>query len=256
MPRVRNHFYYSYMGSKTSEIPQFNDYLPTDRNVTIVEPFAGSAAVSYHLWCNGFRDIHISDRDPFLVELWRRVRDPEERGRLIDEATAAVAAIDSRESYKELIRSNTFISQLIGSTWYNFRRNVAPLSFDRKPDFTEIFNRNYTNFISDIHPEECDFIDMCERHRNDPNAFIFIDPPYVNEDNNFYYNEGSILDLEAMYTYLLDLLNSPCKVLIIVSDKLLMKLLFKEYIKGIYPKKYEFSKKKVNHLIIANWDLT
>jgi len=255
MPRIRNHFYYSYVGSKNSEIPQFAAWLPTDQSTAIVEPFAGSAAVSYHLWTLGHRNIHISDRDPFLVELWRRVKDDDERRRLIDEATAAVAAINSKAEYDEFKKTKTFISELVGVTWYHFRQHMAPLKFTNKPNFEELFNRPYTRFMQDITPIASDFVAACERWRNDPNAFIFIDPPYVNEDNNFYHNDGSIFDLEAMYTYLLDLMHSPCKVLIIVSDKLLMRLLFKDYIKGMYAKTYALSRKKCNHMIIANYEI-
>lgn len=253
MPIKKNHFYYSYIGSKYKEIPQLSEWLPTDNKTKIIEPFAGSAAISYHLWTLGFRDIIISDRDPFLIELWNRVSNEETRIKLIKDLTKIVNKITNKEEYMTMIRNKNFISELVGSTWYNFRRNIYPEN-KNKPDFEEIYNRPYTNFIKDIQFKENDFRTVCDLYKNDPNAWIFIDPPYVNEDNSMYHNDDALFDMETIYLYILNLLSCKCKVLIVVSDRLLMRLLFKDYIKGSYPKQYQFSKKKVNHLIITNYN--
>jgi len=254
-PRIRQPFYYSYVGSKYQEIPLFVNWLPTDQSTTIVEPFAGSAAVSYHLFQNGFHNINISDRDPFLLELWDRVRDDDKRNQLITELADTVSSISNKEQYVALMKQRNFISELIGTTWYSYHHKIYPMTGPR-PNFNEIYNRPYTTFLQQINAVQSDFIPMCERYRNDPNAFIFLDPPYVNEDNSYYSNDGNVFDMESMYTYIHDLIaNARCKVLMIVSDRLLMRLLFKDMITGSYPKQYQFSKKRVNHLIIANYTI-
>ena len=99
-----------------------------------------------------------------------------------------------------------------------------------------------------------DFRITCDKYKNDKTAFLFIDPPYINSCNDFYSDDSSIDDIDKFYEYLTDLLKTcKCKIMIVVNNALLMRLLFKDFIKHKYGKKYEASKKKAEHIIITNY---
>lgn len=252
-----NHFYYSYIGSKRSEIKEFESYLPMTSTNIFVEPFAGSAAVAFHLWQNNpNRQIVIGDRDPFLIELWDRVIDPLRLDETIEECQTFMDSITDKESYDSIVRRKTWISDFVANSYHSFRRGVYPAN-KPKINYRQLFAKPYTSFLRSPSVElyRGEFMDLCDRYKNDPSAFIFLDPPYVNDDNSYYSRDASTFDLETLYLYIQDLFKHPCKCMMIVSDRLLMRLLFKDYIKGSYAKRYSLSKKTTRHLIITNYTL-
>ena len=95
---------------------------------------------------------------------------------------------------------------------------------------------------------------MCDQYRDDPTAFLFLDPPYVNSCNDFYTDSKCVDDVDKFYSYLLELVQKArCRVMLVVNNALLMRLLFKDHIKHTYGKTYESTKRQAEHLVITNY---
>ena len=47
--------------------------------------------------------------------------------------------------------------------------------------------------------------------------------------------------------------NTKARIMLIINDLKIIRYMFKPYIKGSYDKTYNFSKKRIKHLIIANF---
>lgn len=250
-----NHFYHTYVGNKRNEIKYFEQYLLIDKDTIFIEPFAGSAAVSFYLWAHNKCDnIHINDRDPMLKQIHDVMSDDIKRNDLINTLQLKVNNITNKSEYNTETKGDDMISHIIANTYYVYRFGIYPMN-KPKPDYSKKFNISYNDFLKSptVTKSYDDFKVICDKYKHDPNAFIFLDPPYVNEDNTYYHNDGSIFDMESMYQYIADLMKCPAKVLMIVSNTLLSRLLYKDYIRGSYDKFYSLSKKRTTHLIISNY---
>lgn len=254
----QSHYYYTFIGNKWKEIKKFEQYLCINEDTIFIEPFAGSAAVSYYLWKrNKCKNININDRDPLIWELWNIMRDDNKRIDKINEINKIVDNITTKEEYNRIVKikskHETLNNRIIASTWYHYRPGIYPID-KKKPEYIKVLNIPYNDFLkSENVKQTCeDFRVICDKHKDNPNAFIFLDPPYVNEDNCFYFNDGATYDMESLYQYMHDLMKSNAKILMIVSDTLLSRLLYRDYIRGSYDKNYSLSKKKTRHLIISN----
>jgi hypothetical protein len=109
---------------------------------------------------------------------------------------------------------------------------------------------------------ECsDYKKIIDKYKNNENAFIFLDPPYLQSWNREYsssaekYDEsGYENDNTVIYIYILQLLEQcKCKILFILNKNAINTYLFNKYIKGEYSKTYQGTKGKNYHLIISNY---
>ena len=107
------------------------------------------------------------------------------------------------------------------------------------------------------------------KYKDNKNAFLYLDPPYVDSYNGSYssytgksYDEAmNIIDNTQIYIDLLDILKYKCKVLFSINDCALTRYLYKDYIKNSYNHIYQTAhmknitdkkKKNTNVLIISN----
>ena len=95
-----------------------------------------------------------------------------------------------------------------------------------------------------------DAIDIYAKYSNNNKTFIFLDPPYLKLYNDFYANKNINI---YEYLYNNDIKKNKAKVILCLNDMWIIRLLFKTYIKEEYNKKYEASKRQVQHLIITNY---
>lgn len=258
MPRDVNHFYFSYIGSKRKELPQFANYLDMTNITDFIEPFGGSAAVSYHLHgTDPALTFHINDRDPFLLELWDRVLN--RRQETAEHLNTLINDVHDKHSYESLMRQKTWFSEMVGYSYMSYRHGLYPLDKPKKPDFVTLLNKPYSDFLESprVHLTGNDFRDICEEYKDNEHAFIFLDPPYVNEDNTSYVSDfAGRFDFEESYLYMQNLLRTArCKILMIVSNRLVPRLLFADFIRESYDKRYSVSRRETKHLIISNYQI-
>ena len=124
-----------------------------------------------------------------------------------------------------------------------------------------------------------DFIEVMEEYKENENAFLYLDPTYMDSFNggyNCYHtknynNDLTIKDNTYMYIYLLEFLKvCKCKILFSINSNSLTRYLYKDYIKENYKHVYQSShinieglsldekgnkirKKNTNVLIISNF---
>ena len=93
-------------------------------------------------------------------------------------------------------------------------------------------------------------------YKDDDDAFLFLDPPYLFSDNSGYQAQNIETDMTKIVLDILDLIkNCKCKVMLIINKLCILGYLFNDYIRGEYDKTYSLTKKKSKHLIITNYNL-
>ena len=99
-----------------------------------------------------------------------------------------------------------------------------------------------------------------EKYKENKDAFIFCDPPYLTSNNTKYkglneYDENkNIVDNTKIYIELLEYLKtSKCKIMILLNKNAIIDYIFKDYIKDHYHKIYQVFKKKEHINIICNY---
>ena len=99
-----------------------------------------------------------------------------------------------------------------------------------------------------------DYTKILEQYKDDKDAFIFLDPPYLFYENNPY---DPLRDNNDMTKIIIDILEylktCSCKVMLIINKLVILSWLFKDYIKGEYNRTYQIGKKKAIHLIVTNY---
>lgn len=105
----------------------------------------------------------------------------------------------------------------------------------------------------------CDeWINIFDKLKNDKEALFIIDPPYINSCNEMYNLNIGYKENINIYEYMFnnDLNNFLSRIIFILEDIWIIKILFKDNIKETYKKMYQMNnimggkgKKKTNHLI-------
>tara|TARA_B100000212_G_scaffold248355_1_gene189801 strand:- start:3178 stop:4029 length:852 start_codon:yes stop_codon:yes gene_type:complete len=178
-----------YQGGKTRELPTIRGLLP-DKYDTVLEPFAGGAAVSFDL---GHRSI-LNDFNPALINMYRAIKNPI----MFQEVYAHVCylkTLEHDELEKHYYESRSYINS--GQTdpyeWavsYITMKQLAFSGMERynsKGQFNVPFG-HYKKFACNLHWNHMKFLGGCDIHCGDfesifglatKNDFIFIDPPYI-----------------------------------------------------------------------------
>ena len=99
-----------------------------------------------------------------------------------------------------------------------------------------------------------DYKEIINEYKDNENAFIYLDPPYVDSYNTGYvgyqkghYDEESkVIDNTKMYIDLLDILSCKCKVLFSINENAITKHIYKDFIKKTYNHRYSLGKIATN----------
>lgn len=248
-----NHFLFSYLGNKRRE---FNDIYDRFKIINedgvidkIYEPFCGSFAFSYFLSTiepNKY-EYHLNDGDSNLILLCQTAQDDVKFQNLIDELND-MTLILNKENYNLWLKDPSLKCYVFTSKCHGYRKGVYPLN--KPPDFNKmklcpvikflktekiIFTNNIITKIDDIYDK--------------PEFFIFTDPPYLSQCDRLYKIENFNI-YEYLYYNPISLLEA--KIMLVLEDVWMVRIIFKDNIKKTYNKKYELSQKKTKHLIIDN----
>lgn len=243
-----NKFYFAYAGSKRNE---FSKIVPLilekkDEIKTIVEPFGGSVAISrklYEMFPSHF-SFEFSDIDEKLVNFCNNFwKNGEE---ILKEAIKLMNECNGKEEFNALVKVNYFIRKV----WYNIREGLYK---EKKPLLKNFMKINEINnkFFEEFEYLHQDYKILIEKHINNSESLILIDPPYINSIGNCFYNATSV-DWEWLYD---TLKIAKCKIIVIVNGDIFMRLLFRNlnFIEESYDKNYSVSKKNVKHYIFKNF---
>ena len=179
-----------YQGGKTRELPLIETLMPTTYR-RVIEPFAGGAAVSFHLGCSGL----LNDLNAPVMNLYRVVQDPsrfpslllkvnETKGMEHDELQKvyyeARDLINSEDgSDEERAYSLIVIKQLAfsGMERYNSEGKFN-VPFGHYKRFSCNLSPDHHRFLQNVVLSVGDAIPFIEAATSED--FIFLDPPYLN----------------------------------------------------------------------------
>lgn len=261
---ISDKFPFCVLGNKQKEMKIIKLYLPTNIN-KIYEPFGGSFAVSRYYDSQNI-ETYINDNDVQLYKLLILFKNnldkvnyiydfvDNEMERMINEKQKNSDILKSLDSffitYRYLTGSLASKGIIKHGQWKSYKNHINYLHEYLNKDNVKLFNEDYKKFINDN-------IDL-----NDPNVFIFFDPPYFNSYNKSYGDfsyglfENKKIDITNIYISILELLkNAKCKIMLVINSCEMFKYLFKDYIKLEYKKVYGHAAIKQNHLLITNYDI-
>ena len=257
-----------YQGGKTRELPTIRRLLP-DKYDTVLEPFAGGAAVSFDL---GHRSI-LNDFNPALINMYRAIKNPI----MFQEVYAHVCylkTLEHDELEKHYYESRSYINS--GQTdpyeWavsYITMKQLAFSGMERynsKGQFNVPFG-HYKKFACNLHWNHMKFLGGCDIHCGDfesifglatKNDFIFIDPPYIDRLGYTTGDGGGKLHLRLVDA----MKKTSAKWLLIHSDCEFYREMLKDY--HIFTKEFKYkqnfgkgkdhSGSQVQHLYITNYE--
>jgi site-specific DNA-adenine methylase len=266
-----SHFIYAYYGNKRSEIKNIINYFPPENTYNlVVEAFCGSSAVSFYLNKNSI----LNDLDKDLCDIYEYIKNNDIQNTFNDSYSLVNdlknKGMTNREIIKNLKNDKSILSILALKfherqlTYCKFFKNI------RKPKKATKKQLNFQSFIKN----KCvilnkNYLDIFESYKNNSNVFLFLDPPYLDSNNSYYYSESEIKENKHIINdntkifidivYLLK--TAKCKIMMIINDNYLNRYLYDGFIKHTYDKQYSNTlnidnksyKRQTKHLIITNY---
>lgn len=251
-------------GGKSDELKYIIPHLPTFN--TYIEPFVGGGSLFFYL--NRYQQQNIiNDIHPDLISLYQSIKNGH-----ANDIYSLMSQYPNNEKTYYYIRDQFPVTNLIeqafvffylrktcyrGMLRYN-KQGKFNISFGRYKtyNFEILKNEHYHRLLNNTDIYNCDFMKLFDKYGQDPQSFIFLDPPYDCEFSNY----GFCLFNEQKQKLLCDEFKKfKCKCLLVISDTDLIRKLYSDYIVGEYEVKYRFKikdnrvNKKATHLIIKNY---
>jgi|GEM_PF-6592662 len=248
----------SRLGCKLNDIKHFEHLLPSDSKV-IVEGYAGSfALIRRNYYDNKDVKLHINDNDKDLIKILKVIQTDDNINKYIDAYNKAVISGNKQnkvveEKVKALKVPQDIKDYLMSSYKVRGFYKLIPTSMNIVALQTLLNKCEITND---------DITVVLNRYQNDPDAFLFLDPPYLDSDNTTYKGQvrkdenNKLFDNTEHYIKLMKYIKDPktkCKVMIILNENAIINYLYDGFIKGTYTKTYQLSKNKTSHVIITNY---
>ena len=253
----KNHFFYPYTGNKRTELHEISKYIPENIDI-VVEPFCGSCAVSFHIWTtNKDKKFILNDNNKMLQELYETIKDTEKEKHFEAKLNEALEIIrnseDKKKEYQRFATKDTLMGWFLGHKYYSIRPFLFP---QHRTGFkpVKLSDTPIYHFYkeADITFTCKDGIDCLMEYQNNPKAYIFLDPPYLNACNNYYSNPTT-----DIYEYIVNgpsINKAPAYIVIVVEENYITNLIFsdKKYFCKYYEKTYQTSKKLTRHKLVMN----
>ncbi len=142
--------------------------------------------------------------------------------------------------------------------WGRFNTGWNSTPNGRVPSCSRLLDPSYADLLGRSHVLLSSFEDTMAEHCNSPDAFLFLDPPYMGFDH---YPGAGVLGDEQFgrreHETLFGLFEeSSARCLLIVADSPLMRELYRGYVRAAYAKNYNMKRNQVacsTHLIITNY---
>jgi len=255
---MKNHFVCPYAGNKRDETTTiYNTLIEKDilnKNIdTIVEPYCGSAAISYYISLQSplkYKYI-LNDNCRQLIELYHILQDNEKISNFIETVNEMTFKDDKfidKEEYLRIVKQKDVYSYFIKNKLCGMRPGIYPR--DKKHathilDLEKFMNTPIINFIQteNIEFSNEDAIKVMLSNNND-STLLLVDPPYLMTCNSFYENHNS-----NIYEWIYINPNVMLNCVFILENIWLIKLLFKDYNIVEYDKKYKCTHRASKHAI-------
>lgn len=251
-------------GGKSEEIKQFEMYFPASYT-TYIEPFVGGGSVFFNI--NPCKAV-ISDVHSELIAFYKNIgngfgqdiydfmeqhpNDEITYYKIRDEFDANTELDIAKRFYYQ--RKTCFRGMLRYNKSGKFN---IPFGKYKTINYIDLLNKEYETLLQRTEILNVDFKYIFE-HYNDPNNFMFLDPPYDSEFTDYGYcqfGKEHHLQLATLFK------NTDIKCLMIIGKTKFIEELYADYIVGEYDKKYRFKiygnrigdEIDTKHLIIKNY---
>lgn len=260
---MKNHYFTSYSGNKRKEIKDILPFINLDNITTILEPFAGSSAMSYYIstvYPNKFKYI-LNDNDKINYDLFHISRDAERTqdfndkiNQIIDEFNTYTDDVNRKIFYNNIDTKTTegFLFKCkycsIRSGFYPMMNRLNKIKPYKLQDYPVYHFYNNENIIY----ENIDGVEFINKYNENDDKLFLLDPPYLASCNDFYNNK----DINV-YEWIVSnedlLLNSKNKIIFILENIWIIGMLLKKFkVLFEYDKQYSLSHKKTTHIIYSN----
>lgn len=259
---MKNHFIIPYTGNKREEVEIIYENIKPyiDEKKIIIEPFCGSSAISYYISLQQPKKYKyiLNDLDENLIELYKIMKDEDKFKKFVDEINKLCFVNNKfidKEAYLNLIKKDDVYAWFILRKYYNIRPGLYPV-VERKKNKLCYDKINKTPIINFLRTEDIEFknmeaIDIYEEYKNNEEVFMIMDPPYLISCNSFY--DGDNTKKINIYEYINYNHTNKKNVCFVLENNWIINLLFKNYKRIEYDKKYNGYKKKiVKHIILIN----
>lgn len=251
-------------GGKGKEIPAFKTYYPTTFK-RYIEPFAGGAAVFFDL---EFGNNIISDVHQGLINLYKQISIGNAK-----EIYDRVIKFKVEESTYYTVRDEMEIKDDIDAAarFYYLRKTAfrgmlrynkngkfnIPWGRYKGANFEDLLNKRYESLLKNTDVRLGSFEAIFEEF-DDKDNFVFLDPPYDSKFTDYGYCQFGV-DYQIKLAEIFKRSHNKCLMIIGKTD--FIEDLYRDYIVGSYPKKYNFrihsgrvgSEINNDHLIIKNY---
>lgn len=249
-----DNFMFNRLGNKAKDIQYFEKYLPDQKSINVVaEPFAGSFAVIRKYFFNVPKIICGDNDIKFITKIDNNLKHLKEFEIFRDKYNnwlknkQGLVSAKQAEKYIQTIRGNIQI------------------------DVSDVVARGYTKSLSNVDYSDLaklwkrilwydDYSKVFKVVKNNKNAFVFIDPPYLSSDNKNYHGvvttdkDNRLIDNTVMFMDIMKFMHeAKCKVMMIINKNAINEYIFEDFIVGHYDKVYALSKRLDKLLICTNY---
>jgi len=254
---MANHFIYTYLGNKRNEFKYLNNVIDDiDNYNTFIEPFCGSSAISFNIWLKyPNKKFILNDNNNDLINVYNLIKNTDIdviKNKLLD----IKKTIDNDKNifnmmYQDFKQSKD--KDIYQYIYFNKFFCMCRIGAYRECKFKDFTKHQYKFFefikTANITFMNNDWFDIFKEYSNIEKALIIFDPPYLLSYNMFYENfNTNIYQFFANNNIKL----FKAKLIFILENNWIIKLLFKDEKSYIYDKFYHISKKQIKHIIITN----
>jgi len=254
---MKQHFVMAYAGNKREEVEQIYDNINFTNITTIIEPYAGTCAISYYISTKHPKKFTyiLNDLNNNMYKLYNILKDKEQIIKFEKDVNDIAKTIINKDTYLNIINNkNCVVAWFIFNKIYTIRPGLYRLNY--KYNYIKIADYPVISFFQN---EKITFtneegLETLKKYENEKNALIILDPPYLLSCND-YYDEAETKQ-QNIYEYLHnnDIKKKKAKITIIVARNWIIDLLFQRFKNKVeYNKLYQCSKKTVQHTIIKNY---
>jgi site-specific DNA-adenine methylase len=256
---MNNHFIFSYPGNKRNEFKYLHNIINNiDDYDTIIEPFCGSSAISFNIWLKyPNKKFILNDNNNDLIRLYNLIK-TEDIETIKNKLLLIKTIINNDKNvfimmYKGFNQSED--KDIYQYIYFNKFTGMSKVGLYRECKFKDFTKLQYKFFefikTANITFMNNDWYDVFKEYSNDKKALIFFDPPYLLSYNMFYQNFNTNI-YEFFSNNNIKQFCFKAKLILILENNWIIKLIFKNEKSFIYDKQYQVSKKKTNHIIISN----
>jgi hypothetical protein len=244
----------SYIGNKREEVERIYEAIDFTGIDTIIEPFAGSSAISYYIWTKR-PDLKfiLNDSNKMLLEMFHILRD-KDKTEALEKAYKDFFTVElTKEVYNNIVKQDNVPAWFLKNKYYNIQPGLFPLgktvskvaNFEGCP-ITKFYREADITFLSQ------DAVPLIEKYKDNPSCALILDPPYINTSNEFYdYDEFNQEMNIYEYLSLNKIKGFKCYIMAIFENNWIIRLLFRGNTIIEYDKTYIISKKKTKHFLIT-----